>query len=176
VDVLAERLDAQPRISKPSRLQPRNKLADLEHEAIHQVLTNYGKQGPESMQGWLAGCWWLTAVPQLYVRFRNSSPQLSMYLMPKDGQWKFSEKNEIGKPIDRETMYGISKDETLSEMERRRLWLYRDYESLLQAQARDHESLWRAASVYGEIGVPTYGKDANDLSFTYSSQFGLVEA
>jgi len=174
VDVLTERLDAQPRISKPSQLQPRNKLADLEHESIHQLLTDYGKQGPESMQGWLTGCWWLTAVPQLYVRFRNSSPQLSMYLMPKNGEWKFSEKNEIGKPIDRETMYGISKDETLSEMERRRLWLYRDYESLLQAQARDHDGLWRAASVYGEIGVPTYGKDTNDLSFTYSSQFGLI--
>jgi len=174
VDVLAERLDAQPRISKSSQLQPRNKLADLEHEAIHQVLTNYGKQGPESMQGWLAGCWWLTAVPQLYVRFRNSRPQLSMYLMPKDGQWKFSEKNEMGRPIDRETIYGIRKDETLTELECKRLWLHRDYESLLQDQVEDHTRLWKAASVYGEIGIPTYGKDANDLSFTYSSQFGLV--
>jgi hypothetical protein len=70
-------------------------------------------------------------------------------------------------------MYGISKDETLSEMERRRLWLYRDYESLLQVQAGDNESLWRAASVYGEIGLQLYGEDMNDLSFTYSSQFGL---
>jgi len=174
VDVLAERLDAQPRISKPSRLQPRNKLADLEHEAIQQVLTNYTKQGPESMQGWLAGCWWLTAVPQLYVRFRNSSPQLSMYLMPTNGQWKFSEKNEMGRPIDRETMYGIRKDETLTELECKRLWLHRDYERLLKTQSKGDDGLWRAASVYGEIGMPIYGQDMNDLSFTYSSQFGLI--
>jgi CRISPR-associated endonuclease/helicase Cas3 len=172
VEVLAERLDAQPRISKPTPLYPGKNLADLEHESIHQLLTCYNKQGPESMQGWLAGCWWLTAVPQLYVRFRNSSPQLTMYLMPKEGQWKFHEKNELGKPIDREITYGISKDEILTTREKNRLWLHRNYESLLEATGR--ESLWRAASAYGEIGLPTYGKDANDLSFTYSSQFGLI--
>jgi len=171
---LAERLDAQPRISKILPLCPKTSLVDLEHETIHQLLTSYNQQGPESIQGWLTGCWWLTAVPQLYVRFRNSSPQLTMYLMPKGEYWKFSEKNDVGKPIDRETTYGISKDESLTEREHERLWLHRDYESLLQAT--ECEGLWRAASVYGEIGLPTYGKDANDLSFTYSSQFGLIRS
>jgi len=170
---LADRLDAQPRISKPLLLTPAMNLADLEHESIHQLLTCYNKQGPESMQGWISGCWWLTAVPQLYVRFRNSSPQVLMYLMPKEnGQWKFHEKNDVGKPIEQEQTYGISKDETLTEREAERLWLHRNYEELLEAT--NSESLWRAASKYGEIGLPTYGKDMNDLRFTYSSQFGLV--
>jgi len=173
VYMLAERLDAQPRISKPETLSPRINLAHLEHESMHQLLTCYDSRGPESIQGWLTGCWWLTAVPQLYVRFRSSYPQLSMYLMPKaDGQWKFFEKNDYGQLIDREKIYGITKDERLTEREGERLWLHRDYKSLLKAV--DSESLDKAASVYGEIGLPTYGKDPNDLEFIYSSQFGLV--
>ncbi|NOZ11978.1 MAG: type I-F CRISPR-associated helicase Cas3 [Gammaproteobacteria bacterium] len=169
---LSEKLDAQPRISKRSTPKPQYNLADLEHECIHQLLTNYEKQGPESMQGWLTGCWWLTAVPQLYVKFRASSPQLIMYLALFDSEWKFAEKNQQGRPIDKEKVYGITREE-LSEQECQRLWLYRDYEELLKKSGKP--SLGKAALVYGEVGLPINGKDLNDLRFVYSSQLGLIK-
>ena len=37
------------------------------------------------MQGWLSGCWWLTALPQRLNRFRESAPQLKLFLMPDGG-------------------------------------------------------------------------------------------
>ena len=169
--ILAERLDAQARISKPAELQPKSNLADLEHEVIHQLLTNYDMKGPEALQGWLAGCWWLTAIPQLYVKFRASSPQLTLYLTCFDAEWRFAEKDQQGRPCDKEQTYGISRAPELTSIERNRLWLYRDYESLLESLGKP--SLEKAALIYGEIGLPTYGKDLNDLSFTYSSQLGL---
>ena len=65
------------------------------------------------------------------------------------------------------------KDEDLSEKTCARLWLYRDYESLLEKI--EDKSIEKAALIYGEINLPTYGRDRQDLSFTYSSQFGLVQ-
>ena len=177
VDVaqLSERLDAQPRINKQTPLNPKTNLADLEHECIHQLLTNYSQQGPESMQGWLTGCWWLTANPQIFVKFRKGHPQVILYLMPNEkNEWQFVEKGEYGKaPIPREKIDRIEKNEDLTNQEQQRLWLFRDYEALLDQLEKP--SLEKAALVYGEIGLPMYGKEPGDLSFVYSSQFGLMK-
>jgi len=97
--LLGERLDAELRISKPEELSPQDSLVDLEHHCIHQLLTCYDKSGPESMQGWLDSCWWLTAIPQKYVKFRRSQPQLIRFLFPVDGAWKFVEKDPFGKSL-----------------------------------------------------------------------------
>ncbi|MEE9396920.1 MAG: type I-F CRISPR-associated helicase Cas3f [Methylococcales bacterium] len=169
---LSKRLDAQPRIGKPTTLNPQTRLADLEHDSIHQLLTAYDKQGPEAMQGWLTGCWWLTAIPQCYVKFRGSYPEQTVYLIPTDKGWKFAEKGEYGQPNTIvEKTYRITREE-LTEQELQRLWLKRDYENLLEAL--DKPSLEKAALVYGELGLPIYGRDKNDCCFTYSSQLGLV--
>lgn len=171
-DVLAKRLDSSARISKPIHLKPKSNLADLEHQAIHQRLTNYVSRGPESMQGWLEGCWWLTSTPQLYASFRDSSPQLTMYLTPFDDGWKFAAKDQKGQPCDKEKTYGICRASELSAGEEKRLWLHRDYSALLEALGKS--SLQKAALTYGEIGLPVYGKEnLNELHFTYSSQLGL---
>ncbi len=171
-EMLQERIDAQLRISKPKTLNPQRNLADIEHESIHQLLTDYEQHGPESMQGWLTSVWWLTAIPQRYVKFRNSYPQQTLFLVPTEDGWKFSEKDHYGKPVPREKQYQITRDEYLSALARERLWLYRDYESLLEEITIS--SLEKSALIYGEIGLPTYGKDPNDLHFIYSSQLGLV--
>lgn len=171
IEKMVERLDAQPRISKKAILNPKKDLADLEHEAIHQLLADYTKKGPETIEGWLSGCWWLTAIPQLYVKFREGSPQLLLYLVPKNAAWKFAEKDATGKPVIKENLYNIKRDE-LTEKEYKRLWLYRDYELLLENTGM--ESREKAALIYGEIGVPVNGRDFNDLNFTYINQLGLL--
>ncbi len=124
------------------------------------------------MQGWLTGCWWLTAVPQLYVKFREGYPQQTVFLIPTENGWLFAEKGNYRQPnIIIEKTYRITREE-LTEQECQRLWLSRNYEDLLEAL--DKPSLEKAALVYGELGLPTYGRDANDCRFTYSSQLGLV--
>jgi CRISPR-associated endonuclease/helicase Cas3 len=174
VETLAEGLDAKPRIAKSSPLHPRTSLADLEHEVIHKLLTSYDQQGPETMQGWLVDCWWLTAIPQLFVRFRESQPRLTVFLIPKDGDWKFVTKGNYGEElIVIEDIYRISRDNELTDQEKERLWLRRDYESLLEKTGMS--SLTNAALIYGEIGLPTdKRKGANSISFSYSNQLGLV--
>jgi CRISPR-associated endonuclease/helicase Cas3 len=174
IDSLAKRLDATPRISRSKAPRPRTSLVDLEHEVIHQLLTDYEQQGPESLQGWLTSCWWLTAIPQQLVRFRESSPQLLVYLSPEeDGEWKFVEKDNCGIIVPREEQYGITRAEELTTAENQRLWLSRDYELLLAAQGK--RSLRSAALTYGEIGLPVYGKKLDNLSFIYSDQLGLMK-
>ena len=172
VESLAERLDATPRITKSNSLSPQIRLADLEHDAIGKLLTNYDRQGPESMEGWLIGCWWLTAIPQLFVKFRRGHPQLTVYLVPQDEEWKFMEKDNYGKPVIIEETYGIKRDTLLNDQQRQRLWLYRDYEKLLKEMGGSNLS--NTALIYGEIGLPVYGKDTNNLSFIYSDQLGLI--
>ena len=71
-----------------------------------------------------------------------------------------------------EERYGITRDKDLTKLESERLWLHRDYEALLEKICE--ADLLKTALIYGEIGLPTYGKDIDDLSFTYSNQLGLV--
>ncbi|MDA3811233.1 MAG: type I-F CRISPR-associated helicase Cas3f [Spirochaetaceae bacterium] len=171
-DSLSARLDASPRISRNKILYPQRNLSDLEHEAIHKLLTNYEQQGPETMEGWLSGCWWLTAIPQLFVKFRRSSPQLTVYLVPFEDEWKFVEKDNYGKVVIREKTYGIERDMPLTESQTKRLWLTRDYEQLIYEI--DDQKIFKTALVYGEIGLPTYGKETDSLGFIYSEQLGLI--
>jgi len=51
--------------------------------------------------------------------------------------------------------------------------LFRNYEALLKKI--DDSNIEKAALIYGELGFPTYGEDPNNLSYTYSSQFGLIK-
>ncbi len=173
VEAIATRLDATARITKPETLQPNHSLVDLEHHCIQLLLTNYGQQGPESLSGWITSCWWITGEPQHYVQFRKGTPELTLFLIPEDDSLKFKEKDNWGEWIGKERAYGIVHDENLTELEKQRLWLWRDYRVLLENSPKS--DLQEAAEVYGEANFPTYGKNPNDLKFSYSSQFGIHE-
>ena len=170
-EAIASRIDARPRIQRNEMLYPKHNLVDLEHRVISDLLTSYEKRGPETLEGWISGEWWFSCVPQLYVRFRDSTPQITMFLMPKDSNWVFSEIGRYGEIIARQELYGIKILDDLSDKEERRLWLKRDYHKLLVSL--DAGELSKTARVYGEINLPTYGKPINELNFCYSSQFGL---
>jgi len=172
VEKIAERLDSQARISREVKLEPHTKLVDLEHACIEELLNNQNTAGPETMQGWLSGYWWLTALPQQYVRFRDSSSQSIRYLIPQgdfEDEWHFVEKDQQGGFVPNKS--GIECYE-LSEKEKTRLWLYRDYKQLLVGLDYG-ENLEKLALTYGEISLPTYGDNSNDLEFFYSNQLGL---
>lgn len=170
-------ITAAPRIRCTAELKPANNLADLEHYCIQTLLTSYGKHGPESLQGWLSECWWLTALPQHLTPFRRQDCQQTLFDVPDEkADWLFVEKLPQGGVNTVESTYKIERV-GLTDLERERWWLYRDYAELLEQQAVDKEwSLTDTALHYGEINVRI---DDNDLQtgerfvFAYCEQLGF---
>ncbi|HFB64117.1 MAG TPA: type I-F CRISPR-associated helicase Cas3 [Aeromonadales bacterium] len=168
--VMARRLDACPRIARPEQLQPTLRLADLEHEAIHRLLTNYQQQDAGSMQDWLSGNWWMTGMPQKRVRFRLSKgdEQINLYLMPMEGELKFCEKDKQGNPLPVEKVYVIKQENMLTVLQRQRLWLQRNYLDLLEQTGK--ATVEEAAQIYGELNLIRY---SDTERYHYSNQLGL---
>jgi CRISPR-associated endonuclease/helicase Cas3 len=164
-------INALPRIQKKETLQAKLRLADLEHETLHFLLTNYEKQGPEALQGWLTQCWWLTAVPQVLTPFRQNTSSLRLCRIWDDGMVTFKERDSNGEFQDAERTYNIC-SQPIRPDSSSRLWLKRDYESLLEEISETHKmSIKKASEKYGEINIPIYHKLAS--RYVYSDQFGL---
>ncbi|MCW8930872.1 MAG: type I-F CRISPR-associated helicase Cas3f [Gammaproteobacteria bacterium] len=162
---LCKKLDATNRIQRTNNIE----LANLEHKLIHELLTNYNVKGPETMQGWLENGWWLTGVPQKFVRFRNRQcSDLTLFFTMDDG---FVEKNNKGKAVP------VAKDnitiERLENEAMQNLWFKRDYKILLSEQAKE-DDLEKTALIYGEINLPLYNKPLTTQQFTYIEQLGLA--
>ncbi len=173
---LAKRVDAQPRIQRKETLHPTHSLVDLEHHCIQQLLTCYESQGPETLQGWLSGCWWMTALPQLFNPFRGNDQQQKVCLVPDEDGYVFKEKVfNRGRMETIESLYAIDMTE-LSAQQQQRLWLERDYEPLLEKIAEEKKlSMQQAALRYGELDLPTYGQDPMEIRFSYCHQLGIIK-
>jgi CRISPR-associated endonuclease/helicase Cas3 len=175
--LIGERINAVPRISRPAVPDPSYRLADLEHQAIANLLTQFTAKGPEALEGWLRQCWWLTALPQQLNRFRDSRPTQILYLVPQDAdnpasKFVFMEKDRKGKLSKAEQLQNIRhKEDTVPK---NRFWLQRDYHAILQTTAKSFEiSVEKAASRFGEISIPL--NEDGQKQFSYSPQVGLTE-
>ncbi|WP_374089300.1 type I-F CRISPR-associated helicase Cas3f [Methylomicrobium lacus] len=169
-------INAIPRIQQPENLRPKHQLADLEHQAMHNSLTQYQDKGPQGLQAWLSECWWLTAVPQQLNRFRESNPDITLYLVWQDGKAVFCEKNERGEFIPREQINHIQRAKPIAEVLRRKLWLERSYETGLRQlldsgyeETQDERIMEIKSRRFGEITIP----DRDNQSLVYSDQFGI---
>jgi len=176
---LRESVNAIPRIAKQSNIDPREKLADLEH-AVMNDFKDESSQGPVGLQGWLTGYWWTTALPQQFNRFRDSNPESKLYLLWKEGKAVFHEKTDKGKFVEREDVYDI-KHIAEGMGEASRIWLLRDYKASLLSQTADsvdpdfqleNNYMFEVSKKYGEVNIPPEGKKKG---FIYSDQFGLVQ-
>ena len=171
-------INAIPRIQVPSPLQPALKLADLEHAVMADALTAYSKKGAKPLNAWLTQHWFLTALPQRFNPFRQSSPNIQLFATWQNGKLIFCEKDDFGEYIDRSGFYNINFIE-LSAPEKQRLWLDRHYYDILRRLALDHLSenddidtkLEVLSKRYGEIMLPEYDENKKLI---YSEQFGLV--
>jgi CRISPR-associated endonuclease/helicase Cas3 len=170
-------ITAAPRIQSNAELRPAENLADLEHHCIQNLLTSYGKQGPESLQGWLSGCWWLTALPQHLTPFRQLDKQRTLFDLPDEkAGWQFVEKLPFGGTNTVESNCKIERV-ALTELELDRWWLHRDYAELLEQHAA--EKGWTQTDTalrYGEINVRIDDKDlltGERFVFAYCQQLGF---
>ena len=179
---ISESVNAIPRIQQPEILNPENKLADLEHQAMIKTLTTYSEQGLQCVQGWLNECWWLTALPQQFNPFRNGRPETSIYKVLLKGELCFCEKTKSGEYVPRDDVLRIE-IEPLEEIDPySRLWLTRDYMSALEeicsnnvinAELDMEELIIKKSKLYGELTIPTQTED-HQYRFIYSDQLGLL--
>lgn len=173
-------VNAIPRIQQPELLLPKQRLADLEHEALRRSLTDYAQNGPQAMQAWLDENWWLTSVPQQINCFRAGKPETQIFLVWRDGKAVFCEKDERGDFIVRQIVHNIVSAIPLTTDAQTRLWLDRDYQSVLLQHAKAktnndeaeiEQSMQTNSKRYGEIML----RPDSDKPWFYSDQFGLFQ-
>ena len=178
VQAISDRLDAAPRIQKPPKelLTPESQLSHLEHEITHRLLTCYRKNqiGPETLQGYLSGSWYLTGLPQTLTPFRAGPPSLNIFRVYKrdTATYCFCEKDNDGEIIDRENTLNIQISE-LSPKAQARLWLVRDYPTALAEWAEETgRSRFSASLRFGELN---FDWKENNM-YVYNDQLGLVKS
>ncbi|WP_110974472.1 type I-F CRISPR-associated helicase Cas3f [Acinetobacter sp. WCHAc060042] len=171
-------INAVPRIQANQPLQAVKKLADLEHAVMADALTSYNKVGAKPLNAWLTQNWFLTALPQQFTPFRQSSPNIQLFAVLKNHKLVFCVKDDFGKYIDRNGFYNIHHMQ-LNELEQQRLWLNRNYHDILCRLSLDKlsenedisEKVETLSERYGEIMLPEYDENKR---LVYSEQFGLV--
>jgi len=176
---LRKGVNAIPRIAKQNNSNPHEKLADLEH-AVMNDFKDESTQGPEGLQGWLTGYWWVTALPQQFNHFRDSSPEVKLYLLWKDDKAVFCEKTDKGEFVEREAAFGIEHLANGFGEAANRQWLLRDYKQALCQMAsrmdndfyRENKHILELSERFGEVNIPTNNQGK---SFIYSDQFGLFQ-
>jgi CRISPR-associated endonuclease/helicase Cas3 len=180
---LLQRVDAIPRIRRETNSRPSKKLAALEHFVIGRTLgcqfliaesNKKGEaRGPEIFWGYIDDFWWMTALPQQFNRFRNGSLGLSLYLIideRKGAVFKIYDKNSGWVVI--EKTLGIE-HQPLIQKYHSRLWLLRDYESIIVKQSKiRNETLEQTSQFLGELNL-SFHSDNN--CYSYNDQLGLVK-
>jgi len=173
VGMIAKNLNAIPRIQKNGTMNSHDSLVGLEHSVIQSELTAYQRLGPETLQGYLAETWYLTALPQHLNPFRKSEMSTKVFLSYDENkeQCSFSEKDINGYPINREGILNIKQTQLL-EGEKSRLWLERDYLNLLGQYAEIQGLTERQISLrYGELSFI----QRDSAEYEYNDQLGLVK-
>lgn len=171
-------VNAIPRIRANEPLQTVKKLADLEHAVMIDALTSYQKQGAKPLNAWLTQKWFLTALPQQFTPFRQSTANIQLFAVLENNKLIFCERDDLGVYINRNGFYKIKTYE-LNSTEQQRLWLNRDYHDILRRMALDNlnenedidEKIEKLSKRYGEIMLPKYDEDKQ---LNYSEQFGLI--
>ena len=177
--VIANGINSIPRIQRNEPLKHQENFADLEHYSISKLLTAYKTTkmdklvGPEAMQGWLTQSWWLTALPQKENPFRESKAQITLFLVPKDGELFFIEKDDNGCLSCKGGEYGIEQKE-MADKVKGKYWLACDYQQLIKKYAEKKGMKEEDVALrYGELSFSIYGDDMKKYQF--APQLGLSE-
>jgi len=172
-DALEKKVDAIPRILKPAPLQPTKRLADLEHESVHRLLTNYRETGAGSFGGYIEESWYLTAHPLYLHPFREGKEATKAILVYDDMSESsyFAQIDSNGNIVDRDDYFGFERID--DSVIRERFWLVRDYQKLVEEYAGAHDmDIEQVCRLFGELSFVRY--DENDR-FAYSDNFGLYK-
>ncbi|KZN59136.1 CRISPR-associated protein Cas3 [Pseudoalteromonas luteoviolacea CPMOR-1] len=192
---LLHSVNAIARIQKRPELLPHQNLADLEHYATAKTLgttqinqpiastsrknrfsrnrrvINPASNWSEHLHGHIHGYWWLTALPQYFKRFRKSMPSVQLYLVKQRHGLAFCIREDGGNFSSVEAKLDIEHQALPSEQQQK-LWLQRDYETLLSQFSTESKSEYLTSIKYGEVSViETDGIQ----KYSYNDQLGLVK-
>ncbi len=153
MDAFARCIDARPRMVAAEPLRAEQRLADLEHAVLADVLNN-SSRAEHSPRGWNHGCHYLTDAAQQVTRFRASAPDTRLYLRSDDDGLTFFEpglRGSDGVPA----MLSIHE---IDDQSRERLWLpVQDYNALIETKATQFEiTPIVAMKRFGELLVPDW--------------------
>jgi CRISPR-associated endonuclease/helicase Cas3 len=175
-------INAIPRIQADEVLKPNERLADLEHKVLTDKLKGYDKQGHKYLQAWLSEAWWLTAMPQVSNCFRDSAPEEVIYYCWHEGELGFYLKTDRGIWAKCEARMGIRHAKPPKAEEVNRLWLNRDYETILRKRCEIEpeqilneelrKNLEKESKRFGEITIAIV-KENRINEFFYSDDLGL---
>lgn len=166
--LLAERVDASLRIQCAEPLQAQTRLADLEHQVLHDILVKDNYR-PETVKGWVHGAYYLSSLAQQVKPFRDSDKDTTYKLHVEEGELKLrypAEKGKQGKEAPNLEVLALEPELC------GRLWLALDYADLIEEQ-RQHfnDSSRRACEFLGEARLQDReGKQ----HFVYTPQLGFM--
>ena len=181
VKELEAAINSIPRIVKPKRLCPREKLVDLEHQVM-QDFKSLENRGPMYLHGWQDEYWWMTGIPQHLNPFRANNNDEEIVYMYQDGKFNFCIYDK--KTAEYATVtasYGITVDDELEHSER--FWLPRNYYKSLKLRLTDKDliskndaekAMNQYSKLFGSIVLTTYGGN-KPCGYIYSDQFGLYK-
>lgn len=199
-DDLKAGINAIPRIQKAEKLTPDTSLIDLEHDAIHHTLgceylipslltssvtssrqrlrdrrnaVSIPVAGCEQLWGYTSDYWWMTALPQQINRFRRSKSTIRLSLVLEDEEKKalFKQYDPQSGWISVDKLYRINRHD-LSDNEKEKLWLIRDYTCLLNEHKKTDEEIAKVSRLLGEISFTQWNEDISE-EYCYNDQMGL---
>ena len=169
---LAKKVDASARIQAANPLQATQCLADLEHQALHDILLK-ADFSPKAVQGWLHSAFYFTRFAQQQSPFRASEPETDFVLYVEDEELviRFAPDRSL-----KEKQLGkVVAHVHLTELEpslKQRLWLSLDYASLLDEK---RELLGRSLRGICEyLGTFSLPDREGEQNFDFNSYLGFL--
>ncbi len=178
-------LNAIARIDADFAKENKFGIALLEHAVITHWLNQTQEVGPETLQGYLTQHWYLTGLPQVFNRFRESEETLPLYRYPSDQHEPcFFQRNQDGfilcadqsdEPSNVATKQNIA-PLCLTPEQEERLWLVRDYEQTLSDLAEKKDAtLVDMALRFGELTIRQTDHELTSKQYLYNDQLGLFD-
>jgi CRISPR-associated endonuclease/helicase Cas3 len=168
---LAKKVDASARIQAANPLQATQCLADLEHQALHDILLK-ADFSPKAVQGWLHSAFYFTRFAQQQSPFRASEPETNFVLYVEDEELviRFAPDRSLqGKPLGK--LVAHVHPVALPENLKPRLWLHLDYASLIEEK---RELLGRSLrSTFEYLGGFSLPDDEGSQKFEYETCLGF---
>lgn len=164
-------VDASPRIQANEKLQVNQRLDDLEHEVLNKILLDLNYR-PNTVQGWLAGSYYLSQLAQNESRFRQNERLESTYKLHlgENDEWIFRVEDKEGKGRAQDHIHLHS----LSTQEQQRLWLELDYAQLIDEQMEKSGKTKTAMCEFlGTFSLPDLDSAAGLVEFTFTPECGF---
>lgn len=166
---LAKKVDASPRIQSSKTLRPKEKLDDLEHQVLQDIMTKQ-EYGPASVNGWIESAFYLSQLSQQCRPFRQSEHQETYKLhINEDNELEMRFAQQEDKERGKRPHH--LKIENLNKEDQARLWLNLDYRSLIEEYSQKLSySIERTCEFLGEVRLADkYG----EREFSFIEQLGF---